>query len=116
MRDGKGKQLIVKARSYESTVKTFQRVPDVLKIDIEGLEVEFLVNLAKSPEIMPPVINVDMDSICCCMAADGVGCSELSKLGWQAIKAMKDAGYSVVGDNSSWVADVTFYLEAKILP
>ena len=41
------------------------------------------------------------------MAADGVGCSELSKLGWQAIKAMKDAGYSVVGDNSSWVADVT---------
>ena len=53
MRDGKGKQLIVKARSYESTVKTFQRVPDVLKIDIEGLEVEFLVNLAKSPEIMP---------------------------------------------------------------
>ena len=116
MRDGKGKHIVVKARSYESTVRAFSKVPDILKVDVEGLEPEFLKNLIKVPELMPTIVNVDFDSICCCMASDRSDCDRLSKLGWEAINAMEKAGYSVDGTNSSYISDVTFFMHSKLLP
>ena len=112
MRDAEGPSLAVEARSFTSILSSFGRVrPDFLKLDIEGLEAEFLLKMAEQPEeSLPLVILADMDSICCCMGPD---CSRKEKLGLMAIDAMRNAGYTALGAEGR-IADVTFFLKDEL--
>jgi FkbM family methyltransferase len=105
--------LTVPARSFATLLREAgRRSLDVVKIDVEGLETELLLQLLQLPlSELPAVVFVDMDSICCC---SGDGCEEKAKAGWAAVHAMQGAGYTSIGTDDDWVSDVTFYLPRKV--
>ena len=107
MRTNDGRSLTVEAKKYASIINMFNgRKPDVLKIDVEGLEVSILRAMLRSPETMPAVIVVDMDSICCCM---GEKCDQTAAAGMSIIKDVRAAGYESIGHDAKNIDDVVFY-------
>ena len=104
MRTNDGRSLTVEAKKYASIINMFNgRKPDVLKIDVEGLEVSILRAMLRSPETM---LDVDMDSICCCM---GEKCDETAAAGMSIIKDVRAAGYESIGHDAKNIDDVVFY-------
>jgi hypothetical protein len=84
--------MVVPARSLDSIQRENGHDQiDVLKIDIEGAEVQVLAELlVRRPSALPSVIFVDFDSVCCCF---GAGCAEKKQAGLAMISRLQAAGY-----------------------
>lgn len=78
---------------------------DVLKIDVEGLEVELLTLFLRSG-VLPLVVFVDIDALCCCLGT-AAACKLLRHKATRVIAKLTSAGYSQARTPAS--ADYTFF-------
>jgi FkbM family methyltransferase len=103
--NGLGRTITVKTARLETLMTQLGHHDiDILKIDVEGFEVDLLRLFLRSG-VLPRVVFVDIDAICCCMGTTAT-CLRMKREAIEMIGLLSAANYSHVTKG----ADYTFFL------